>query len=103
MELTRKPGFLTILEDKPGVSIMADKGFTIKQQLHVRIFWCMSNNVPVFFKIIIIISTYEQINQIHAVGKQSQDLSSCHKIQLSWKEFLLPVVSILCTEMFFEV
>ena len=33
VELTRKSGFLTTLEDKPGVSIMADRGFTIKQML----------------------------------------------------------------------
>ena len=33
VELTKKSGFLTTLEDKPGVSIMADRGFTIKQIL----------------------------------------------------------------------
>ena len=33
VELTRKSGFLEILQDKPGVSIMADKGFTIKDLL----------------------------------------------------------------------
>lgn len=31
--LTRKSGFLTALEDKPGISIMADKGFQIKEML----------------------------------------------------------------------
>ena len=33
IELTRASGFLTTLEDKPGISIMADKGFTIKDML----------------------------------------------------------------------
>ena len=33
VELTRHSGFLTILEDKPGVSIMADRGFTVKDML----------------------------------------------------------------------
>ena len=32
-ELTRVSGFLTKLKDKPGVSIMADRGFTIKEML----------------------------------------------------------------------
>lgn len=33
IELTRKSGFLTTLKDKPGISIMADRGFTIKDML----------------------------------------------------------------------
>ena len=33
VELTRNSGFLTALRDKPGVSIMADRGFTIKDML----------------------------------------------------------------------
>ena len=33
IELTRASGFLTTLEDKPGISIMADRGFTIKDML----------------------------------------------------------------------
>ena len=33
VELTRASGFLTKLEDKPGISIMADRGFTIKDLL----------------------------------------------------------------------
>jgi len=33
VELTRVSGFLTQLEDKPGISIMADRGFTIKDML----------------------------------------------------------------------
>ena len=33
IELTRISGFLTTLQDKPGVSIMADRGFTIKDML----------------------------------------------------------------------
>ena len=33
IELTRESGFLTTLEDKPGISIMADRGFTIKYML----------------------------------------------------------------------
>ncbi len=33
VELTRHSGFLTTLEDKPGVSIMADRGFTVKDML----------------------------------------------------------------------
>lgn len=45
VELTRKSGFLEILQDKPGVSIMADKGFTIKDllaELNVQL------NIPPF-------------------------------------------------------
>ena len=34
IELTRVSGFLTTLQDKPGISIMADRGFTIKDMLH---------------------------------------------------------------------
>ena len=34
VELTQVSGFLTKLEDKPGVSIMADRGFTIKEMLN---------------------------------------------------------------------
>ena len=33
VELTKNSGFLTTLQDKPGVSIMADRGFTIKDML----------------------------------------------------------------------
>ena len=33
VELTRRSGFLTKLEDKPGISIMANRGFTIKNIL----------------------------------------------------------------------
>ena len=33
VELTRICGFLTKLEDKPGISIMADRGFTVKDML----------------------------------------------------------------------
>lgn len=33
MELTRHSGFLTALEDNSGVSIMTDRGFTIKDML----------------------------------------------------------------------
>ena len=33
VELTCQSGFLTVLEDKPGIAIMADKGFTIKDML----------------------------------------------------------------------
>lgn len=33
VELTRVGGFLTTLQDKPSVSIMANKGFTIKDTL----------------------------------------------------------------------
>jgi len=33
VELTHRPGFLTKLTDKPGISIMADRGFTIKDVL----------------------------------------------------------------------
>ena len=33
VELTRVSGFLTKLENKPGISIMADRGFTIKDLL----------------------------------------------------------------------
>ena len=33
VELTRVCGFLTKLEDKPGIAIMADRGFTVKDML----------------------------------------------------------------------
>ena len=33
IKLTRKSGFLATLQDKPGISIMADRGFTIKDML----------------------------------------------------------------------
>ena len=33
IKLTRESGFLTTLQDKPGISIMADRGFTIKDML----------------------------------------------------------------------
>ena len=40
IELTRNSGFLTTLKNKPGVSIMADRGFTINQIVHVCTFLC---------------------------------------------------------------
>ena len=33
VELTRSSGFLNKLQDKPGISIMADRGFTIRDIL----------------------------------------------------------------------
>ena len=33
VELTRESGYLNTLKDKPGISIMADRGFTIKYML----------------------------------------------------------------------
>ncbi len=33
VELTNRYGFLTKLENKPGISIMADRGFTVKDML----------------------------------------------------------------------
>ena len=33
VELTSRSGFFVKLEDKPGISIMADRGFTIKDLL----------------------------------------------------------------------
>ena len=33
VELTRVSGLLNCIEDKPGISIMADRGFTIKDML----------------------------------------------------------------------
>ena len=33
IELTRARGFLTMLEDKPGISTVADRGFTINDML----------------------------------------------------------------------
>jgi len=33
IELTRESGFLTTFQDKPGISVMADSGFTIKDML----------------------------------------------------------------------
>ena len=47
VELTRISGFLTKLEDKPGISIMADRGFTIKdllQELNIQL------NIPPFLE-----------------------------------------------------
>lgn len=45
VELTKMSGFLEKLEDKPGISIMADRGFTIKDllsRLHIEL------NIPPF-------------------------------------------------------
>ena len=47
VELTRVSGFLDCLKDKPGMSIMADRGFTIKhmlQEMRVEL------NIPPFLK-----------------------------------------------------
>ena len=33
VELTSKSGFLKTIDDKPGISIMADRGFTIRSML----------------------------------------------------------------------
>ena len=47
VELTRRSGFLAKLEDKPGISIMADRGFTIKdllKELHIDL------NIPPFLE-----------------------------------------------------
>ena len=47
VELTRICGFLTKLEDKPGISIMADRGFTVKdmlEKLAIRL------NIPPFME-----------------------------------------------------
>ena len=45
VELTRVSGLLTALEDKPGISIMADRGFTIKDMLKELI---IDLNIPPF-------------------------------------------------------
>ena len=45
VELTKMFGFLNVLEDKPGISVMADRGFTIEDvlwELNVQL------NVPLF-------------------------------------------------------
>ena len=47
VELTRVSGFLTKLEDKPGISIMADRGFTIEDMLSAL---NIELNVPPFMK-----------------------------------------------------
>ena len=47
VELTRRSGFLAKLKDKPGISIMADRGFTIKdllKELHIDL------NIPPFLE-----------------------------------------------------
>ena len=47
VELTRVSGFLSTLEGKQGISIMADRGFTIKdmlKELHIEL------NVPPFLE-----------------------------------------------------
>lgn len=47
VELTRVCGFLNKLEDKPGVSIMADRGFTVKDMLEKL---GISLNIPPFME-----------------------------------------------------
>ena len=47
VELTCTCGFLTALEDKPGIAIMADKGFTIKDMLQKL---KIDLNLPPFLK-----------------------------------------------------
>ena len=45
VELTKLSGFLEVIEDKPGIAIMADRGFTIKDmldKLHIEL------NIPPF-------------------------------------------------------
>jgi len=47
IELTKASGYLTTLQDKPGISIMADRGFTIKdmlKELNIEL------NLPPFMK-----------------------------------------------------
>ena len=34
VKLTRESGFLTTIDDKPGISTMADRGFTIQDMLN---------------------------------------------------------------------
>eukprot|EP00731_Ephydatia_muelleri_P026446 Em0018g546a len=46
VELTRISGFLTKLEDKPGISIMADRGFTVKDMLEML---GIDLNIPPFW------------------------------------------------------
>ncbi len=45
VELTRVCGFVDVLKDKPGVSIMADKGFTVRALLNEI---NVGLNIPVF-------------------------------------------------------
>ena len=47
VELTRICGFLTKLEDKPGISIMADRGFTVKDMLEKL---AITLNIPPFME-----------------------------------------------------
>ena len=47
VELTRICGFLTKLEDKPGISIMADRGFTVKDMLEK---FGIGLNIPPFME-----------------------------------------------------
>ena len=47
VELTRSSGFLNKLQDKPGISIMADRGFTIRdilKELNIEL------NIPPFMQ-----------------------------------------------------
>ena len=47
VELTRVSGFLQLLADKPGISIMADRGFTIQDELdHYKV----KLNIPPFME-----------------------------------------------------
>lgn len=47
VELTRTCGFLTMLEDKPGISIMANRGFTVKSMLEKL---SIGLNIPPFME-----------------------------------------------------
>lgn len=42
VELTEVSGFLDVIKDKAGISVMADKGFTIRDMLNVDL------NIPAF-------------------------------------------------------
>ena len=51
VELTRESGFLKTIDDKPGVSIMADRGFTIRgmlDEIGVKL------NMPPFLDVILV-------------------------------------------------
>ena len=51
VEITRASGFLTHLEDKPGISITADRGFTIKDMLkEIEIWLLCSRKVTIMLK-----------------------------------------------------
>ena len=66
VELTRTSGFLTQLKDKPGISIMADRGFTINEMLQAI---GVELNIPPFME------SWQQLSAEDA--QQGRSITSC--------------------------